>query len=150
MLHHLRGEVRSLLRDILSNFISIDVVRKQDPLIISIDCMEIRVPLDKMYMGILATYTLHACKDDPDALLKVKKACVEFLVELVKQIRSRFNMNDPIFRVVEFLIPSNAIKCLPPLRHELFLTLSYLADVADKGRADLEWRRQSLEEDDAR
>ena len=97
-------------------------------------------------MGILATYTLHECKDDPDALLKVKKACVEFLVELVKQIRSRFNMNDPIFRVVEFLIPSNAIKCSPPLRHELFLTLSYLADVADKGRADLEWRRQSLEE----
>ena len=97
-------------------------------------------------MGILATDTLHECKDDPDAVLKVKKACVEFLVELVKQIRSRFNMNDPIFRVVEFLIPSNAIKCSLPSLHELFLTLPYLADVADKGRADLDWRRQSLEE----
>ena len=74
-------------------------------------------------MTILATDTLHECKDDPDAVLKVKKACVEFLVDAAKQIRSRFNMNDPIFRVVEFLIPSNAIMCLPPSLQELFLTL---------------------------
>ena len=50
MLHHLRGKVRRLLRDILSDFIAIDVVRKQDPLTISVDCIDIRVPLDKMYM----------------------------------------------------------------------------------------------------
>ena len=42
MLHHLR-EVRRLLRDILSDFIARDVVRKQDPFTISIDCMEIRI-----------------------------------------------------------------------------------------------------------
>ena len=59
MLHHLRREVRRLLQDILSDFIAIDVVRKQDPLTISVDCIDIRVPLDNMYMGILATYSLH-------------------------------------------------------------------------------------------
>ena len=50
MLHHLRREVRRLLQDILSDFIAIDVVRKQDPFTISVDCMDIRIPLDKMYM----------------------------------------------------------------------------------------------------
>ena len=59
MLHHLRGKVRRLLRDILSDFIAIAVVRKQDPFTISVDCIDIRVPLDNMYMGILATYSLH-------------------------------------------------------------------------------------------
>ena len=146
MLHHLREEIRKLLRDSLGDFIAVDVIREQDPFLISLECMEIRLPLEKMYMGILATSTLHELKDDPDNVLKVKRACVEFLVELVKQIRSRFNMNEPIFRVVEFLIPSNAIACSPPSLAELFVTSPYLADVADKARADLEWRKQSLEE----
>lgn len=146
MLHHLREAVSKLLKEILSDFILIDVVRTQDPFTISVHRMDIRLPLDRVYMGMLATCTLQECGDDLDSVLKVKKACVEFLVELVTQIRSRFIMNDPIFRVVEFLIPNNAINCSPPSLHELFLTLPYLGDVANKAHADLEWRRQSLEE----
>ena len=45
-----------------------------------------------MYTGIMATNTLFELKDDPNLVLKVKRAFVEFLVELVKQIRSRFDM----------------------------------------------------------
>ena len=146
MLHHLREEVTKLLRDILSDFINMDVIRKEDPFTIDVHCLDIRVPLEKVYMGILATNTLSELKDDLDSVLKVKKACLEFLIELVKQIRSRFDMKNPIFRLVEFLIPSNAVKCLPLSLHELFSTLPYLADVADVVSADLEWRRQSLEE----
>ncbi|CAB4034933.1 zinc finger MYM-type 1-like [Paramuricea clavata] len=145
LLHYLREEVTKLLKDILSDFISMDVVRKEDPFTIDLDCMNIRLPLDKVYMGILATNTLFELKDDPN-VQTVKKACVEFLVELVKQIRSRFDMKDPIFKLVEFLIPSNAVKCVPPSLNELFLTLPYLAEVADVTRADQEWRKQALEE----
>ena len=105
LLHHLRGEVTKLLRDIISDFISIDVVRNEDPFTIDVDCMNIRLPLDKVYMGILATNTLFELRDDMNSVLKVKRVCVEFLVELVRQIRSRFDMKDPIFKLLEFLIP---------------------------------------------
>ena len=146
LLHHLRGEVTKLLRDTLSDFISIDVVRNKDPFTIDVDDMNIRLPLDKVYMGILATNTLFELRDDMNSVLKVKRACVEFLVELVRQIRSRFDMKDPIFKLVEFLIPSNAVKCVPPSLNELFKHLPYLADLADMTSADLEWRKQALEE----
>ena len=46
--------------------------------------------------------------------------------------------------MVEF--PSNAINCSQPSLHKLFLTLPYLDDVTNKAHADLEWRKQSLEE----
>ena len=52
-------------------------------------------------------------------------------------------MKSPIFRLVEFLI---AVKCSPTSLHKLFSTFPYLADVADDVSADLEWRKQSLEE----
>ena len=146
LLHHLRGEVTKLLRDIISDFISIDVVRNEDPFTIDVDCMNIRLPLDKVYMGILATNTLFELRDDMNSVLKVKRACVEFLVELVRQIRSRFDMKDPIFKLLEFLIPSNAVKCVPSSLNKLFMHLPYLADVADMTSADLEWRKQALEE----
>ena len=53
MLHHLREAVRKLLKEILSDFILIDVVRTQDPFTISVDRLDIRLPLDRAYMGIL-------------------------------------------------------------------------------------------------
>ncbi len=119
MLHHLREEVGKLLRDILSDFIIWDVVRKQDPFIIDVNCAEIRVPLENVYVGILATTTLNECRNDPASMLRVKQACLDFLIELIKQIRSL---------------------------HKLFSTFLYLAEVADVVSADLEWRKQSLEE----
>ena len=98
-----------------------------------------------MYVGILATTTLNELRYDPSSVLRVKQACQDFLIEVIKQIRSRFDMKTPIFRWVEFLIPSNDVECSPSLPHELF-TFPYLADVADLVSADLEWRKQSLEE----
>ena len=135
-----------MLRDVLSDFIVLDVVRKEDPFIIDIDRVENRVPLQDVYVGILATTTLNELRYDPSSVLCVKQACQDFLIELIKQIRSRFDMKTPIFRLVEFLIPSNAVKCSPPSLQELFTTFLYLADVADLVSADLEWRKQSLEE----
>ena len=146
MLHHLRGEVTKLLRDIISNFISIDV-RNEDPFTIDVDCMYIQLPLDKVYMGILATNTLFELRDDMNSVLKVKRAYVEFLFEsVIRQTRLRFDMKDPIFKLLEFLTPSNAVKCVPSSLNELFMHLAYLADIADMTSADLEWRKQALEE----
>lgn len=63
--------------------------------------MQIRLPSDKVYMAILATNALFEVKDYPNSVLKVKKVFLEFLVELVRQKRSRFGMKDPVLKLVE-------------------------------------------------
>ena len=47
---------------------------------------------------------------------------------------------------MEFIISNNPVKCVPPSLNELFVNLPYLAEVADMTSADLEWRKQGLEE----
>ncbi len=44
MLHHLTEEVGKLLRDFLGEFIILDVVRKQDPFIIDVNCAKSECP----------------------------------------------------------------------------------------------------------
>ena len=51
-------------------------------------------------------------------------------------------------RAIEFLLPSNAIKCNPPSLYEVYSTLPYVKDISDKSHTDLEWRQQALEECD--
>ena len=85
VLHLLRDELHKLLKNILSGFVKMDVVRTCDPFTLPIDNPEYNVDDDQIYLGILATATLSECAD-LQAVRTVKKACREFMVELVKQI----------------------------------------------------------------
>ena len=64
VLHHLRGEVDRLLRSILSDFMKFDIVRSCDPFTVSIDDLNLMVPIDKVCIGINATETLHELIED--------------------------------------------------------------------------------------
>eukprot|EP00794_Sanderia_malayensis_P011694 gene11694-12910_t len=145
MLHHLREEVVKLLRSIMQDFLKLDVVRAGDPLTIDFEDKSKHVPLKDVYVGINASTTLASCSDIENAL-KVRGSCLAFMIELVKQIRTRFQVNKPVFKCVEFLLPSNAVKCKPPSLQNVFTLMPFLRDVADSSRADLEWRQQALEE----
>eukprot|EP00795_Rhopilema_esculentum_P010674 gene10674-19425_t len=145
MLHHLRSAVLKLLKNILPDFIRFDTVRRKDPLTTDIDFPESRVPVDKIYMGVNATITLSDC-NDPEAAIKVKRTCLGFMIELVKQIRARFQINDPIFKASEIRLAINASKCNPPSLLEVYRAMPYIENIADIQAADLEWRQQALEE----
>ena len=64
--------------------------------------------------------------------------------ELVKQIRSRFKIDEPVLRAIEFLLPYNAIQCNPPSLYEVYSAPPYFEEISDKSHADLEWRQQAL------
>ena len=108
-----------------------DVVRTCDPFTLPIDNPEFNVDDDQIYLGILATTTLSECAD-LQAARKIKKTCREFMVELVKQIRSRFDLNDSAYKLLEFIFPVNAVRCCPPSLQALFVRFPYLTNVADK------------------
>ena len=127
----------------------IDVVKSCDPFTVPLDDPINNVHVDQVYVGILATTTLHECHEidqDPRAVRKVKMSCLEFMMEAVKQIRSRFDLSDSAYELVEFVLPENAVKCCPPSLQELFVKFPYLTGVADKMLVDAEWRKQALEE----
>ena len=92
MLQHLHSCVESLLREILGDFIILRIVKDCDPFGIDIDNVNNRVPLKQVYLGIHATETLShfpIC-NDIEGIKRFKQSCLDFLIELVRQIRQRF------------------------------------------------------------
>ena len=144
MLHYLRKEILQLSTNILSDFIKLDVVRANNLYLLDVDSVQLHVLLDKIYLGNNATNTLLEC-EDPEASMRMRKACLGFMTELVEQIRACFNVNDPILKASEILLPVNTTQCNPPPLKKVFYIMSYLKDMIDMQSADLEWRQQALD-----
>eukprot|EP00794_Sanderia_malayensis_P018567 gene18567-20429_t len=125
MLHHLRVKVVKLLRSIVQDFLKLEVVRAGDPLTIEFEDKSKHVPLKGVYIGINASSTLSSCSDIENAL-KMRSSCLAFLIELVKQIRKRFQVNQLVFKCVEFLLPPNAVQCKPPSLQDVFTLMPFL------------------------
>ena len=68
------------------------------------------------------------------------------MMELVRQIKRRFDVQDSAYKLLEFIIPQNAVNCHPPSLIQLFSKFPYLASLADTAVVDAEWRKQALEE----
>ena len=113
VLHHVRDEVHKQLKCILSDFtVKIDVVKSCDPFTVALNDPNNNVHIDEVHIGILATTRLHECQEidhDPRAVRKVKMSCLEFMMEAVNQIRSRFDLSDLAYKLVEFVLPENAV-----------------------------------------
>ena len=145
MLQDLHAHVKNLLSEIMSDFINLNHVRNSNPFTIDIHDVKLRVPIKQVYLGIHATETLSqqpTCSDT-EGIKKLKQSCQAFLIELVEQVRSRFRTDS--FKMLEFLKPENALGRNPSSLVEVFAALPYLDSMCDKGAADIEWRRLSLD-----
>ena len=77
----------------------LDVVRTCDPFTLNVECVDPRVFMNKVYLGLNATMTLMECRD-PEAAVKMRQVCLSFLIELVEQIRYRFRIDEPVCETV--------------------------------------------------
>ena len=57
-------------------------------------------------------------------------------------------MQEKYLKSLESLIPSNAVKCVPPTLLCVYECFKFLKDVAPLDLVDLEWRKQAIEETD--
>ena len=151
VLHDLYDEVQKLLKSLLSDFLKMDVVRNCDLFTLSLDDPQLKMLIDEVYLGIAATATSNEClalynHEAVQSVKVVKQTCLEFMLGLVRQIRLHFDLSDSANKLVEFIIPQNAVKCHHSSLHQLFYRFPYLTDVADKTLVDVEWRKQALEE----
>ena len=88
MLQYLHGNVKDMLREIMSDFVSLDHLRNSNPFVIDIHNIRLRVPINKVYVGIHATETLSQLpiSNDIVGIKRFKENCQEFLIELVGQL----------------------------------------------------------------
>lgn len=72
----------------------------------------------------------------------VQRRCRSFFSTAIKQMQSRFNFDDEVYDIAEFLNPVNARSCKPPSLAPIFLRFPFLRDSCDIIKADAEWRTQ--------
>ena len=74
-----------LLKEILSDFIQVEVLRHSDPFEVDIHQPRNRVPIEHVYLDVLATATLTECFNSyPAGVRQVQQSCLYFMVELVE------------------------------------------------------------------
>lgn len=112
-LQYLHDQVTKLLKELMGDFIQLDVLQNCDPLSLDVHNTSFHVPVLQVYDGINATDTIlnsPVCKDT-DGVKKYKLSCKAFLIELVEQIHSRFETKS--LKSLSFLIPNNALNLKP-------------------------------------
>ena len=77
-----------------------------------------QLPLDKTYVGLAATATLHEIKEvtgeDHADVHNFLMNCRNFLIESIKQILRKFDIEAEIHHVVQCTMPRNAAARVPP------------------------------------
>lgn len=67
-------------------------------------------------------------------------SCQEFLIEVFNQVKTRFDLNNPVFDLVEWTLPSNAFKRNPPNLTHIETALPHLREHLDMESLEGEWR----------
>ena len=142
LLHALHEKVCQLLKELMSDFVKLDVIRNCDFLTLNVCSKLVQVSTVDVYVGINATKMLKIVCRDKDAVLKFKTTCMNFLEELVDQIRSRFGSS--LFKQLEFIQPANMLKMISPTLAAVMQTYPKLIEGCDVSLVDLEWRQLGL------
>ena len=146
-LYQLKLEVEKLIKSLCLDFMDVSYVRSTDAFKINPSDIAKQLPLDKVYLGILATSTLHSireeCEKDHPSISLFLSQCKDFLVEAVHQIQDRFGDCQKL-DFLSFLSPSFAYSLKIPSLSGLFQEMPFLKEIADLQEVDKEWRDQSL------
>ena len=146
-LYQLKPEVEKLIKSLCLDFMDVAYVRSTDAFKINPSNKEKQLPLDKVYVGILATSTLQTIKEecgkDHPSISLFLSQCKNFLVDAVNQIQDRFGDCQKL-DFLSFLSPSFAHSLKIPSLNGLYQKMPLLKEIADLQEVDKEWRDQSL------
>ena len=146
-LHLLKSEVDKLIKSLCLDFMEMAYVRGTEAFKIDPTMKEKQLPLSQVYVGVLASDTMHSIKaevgrDNSDIPLFFSQ-CREFLIEAVKQIQTRFDDCNKL-DVMSCLSPAVAFNLNISSLEALYKKIPLLAQVSDLQKVDQEWREHSL------
>ncbi|CAB4006035.1 zinc finger MYM-type 1-like [Paramuricea clavata] len=146
----LKEEVEGLIRSISSDFMEVPYIKATNPKDIDPSNVGFQLPLDKTYVRLAATTTLHEIKEvtgeDHADVHNFLMNCRNFLIESIKQILQKFDIEAEIHDVVQCTLPRNAAAHVPPSPTEVVKKLPYLNTVLATKKLDGEWREHVFEE----
>ena len=126
-LYQLKAEVENLIKALCLDFTDIfktDLSRKDKQL-----------PLSQVYLGILATNTMHTikaeCGDKDPGIPLTYSQCREFLIEAVKQIKERISDCHKL-HVLSCFSPATAYNLRIPYFSGLYRKMPFLSEVVDQ------------------
>ena len=128
----------------MSDFVKLDVICNCDVLTLNVCSKLVQVSTVDVYVGINANKMLKIVCGDKDAVLKFKTTCVNFLEEVIDQIRSRFGSaraRARVFKQLEFIQPANVLKMISSTLAAVIQTYPKLIEGCDVSLVDLEWRQ---------
>lgn len=150
LLHQLKDEVERLVLSLCGDFMSMSYVRSTKAFDIDPNDVENHVPLHQVYVGILATDTIHNIEvDDVDHgrshqdIQLFHTHCRDFLIEAVKQIQDRFRDCQKLDQL-SCLSPSMAYNMKIPSLNPIYKEMPHLERFAELQKADQEWREHAL------
>lgn len=146
-LHQLKSEVDKLIKSLCLDFMEVEYVRGTEALKINPSRKDKQLPVNKVYLGILASDTIDSIRAElgetnPDIPLFYSQ-CREFLIEAVKQIQLRF-VDCNKLDIMSCLSPTIAFNLKISTLSGLYQKMPFLAKVADLQAVDQEWREHSL------
>lgn len=146
LLHRVRPEIAKLLRVLCSNFIEFSYIKGTDIFQLNHLNTDHHLPFDKVNLGVKASEAFNEIKNDPNAAdtQLFLQNCVNFYVELVSDIKRRFNFTDPIFDVIEIVDPVFAQTYKVTSLSHVLKRLPFLNDYVDSQQLDNEWRQHAL------
>lgn len=149
LLHKLKPQVEELLQDCCSNFLQMKAIKKGESLL-QIDHTNPRlfVELTNIYVGISASETLVSLKQDKNVssadIDLFYKTCLNFYVELVTQVKTRFEFSDPLFSLISVIEPKVAqdftVNTLQPLLNRF----PVIKEFVDRQQVDNEWKAHAF------
>lgn len=150
MLHKLKPELKMLLKNICSNFLKIDYVRKAEIEHIEHENPSNFVELEMLYLGIQAQESINNLKKD-EKIPKNEfqfffKSCLSFYIELITQIKKRFRdvLHEPFFDMLSVVDPQTAQTFQTTSLNAVLQKFPILLDFVDAQEVDKEWRAHAL------
>ncbi|XP_031328947.1 uncharacterized protein LOC116170670 [Photinus pyralis] len=149
LLHKLKPQVESLLKSLCSNFIDVKYIRKQGS-VLKLNHTDPTnfVPLDQLYLGIQASESIQNLKNDPNVaredIERFFKSCLNFYIEVVTDIKTRFDFSDPVFEIIKIVDPGFAYGFEVKSLNFVVKRFPFLNDFIDIQELDNEWKEHAL------
>lgn len=128
------NEVITVIKTIMDCFIKEDILNKNNVYDIEYKNPRNFLELDKMYFGA----AINLSDQDSTILQPVKLKCLEFYIESINQILSRFPLKNSVLKKLEFLNPDNVMNRKIASISDIFVHFPNL--IEDIQEVDSEWR----------
>lgn len=135
-IHILYKEVTNIVKTIMECYIQDDVLKSN-----TLSDIDFRNPrnflaIDNMYFGVY----INGSSCDKSILKRVKLKCLDFYIESIKQIITRFPLKKSIFAKIEFLDPNNVLNRKTNTISDIVILFPNLLSNANLQKVDTEWR----------